>query len=62
MMKGLMGWCLNHETVLDCIRTKATPTEEELNEMKAWKVVQEKKLIMAEQARDEFYNRMEELK
>ena len=34
MMKGLMGQCLNHETVLDCVRVKAKETEEELNSLK----------------------------
>ena len=44
MMKGLMGYCLNYETMLDHIRAKVSSTEEELNELKAWKIGQEKKL------------------
>ena len=39
MMKGLMGHCLNHETALDHIRVKVTSTEDELNELRAWKTV-----------------------
>ena len=62
MMKGLMGRCLNHETTLDYIRAKAKLMEKELNELKAWKLVQEKKLVMVEKARDEFYQWTEELK
>ena len=42
MIKGLMGRCLNHETALNRIRVKARSTEDELNELKAWKTVQEK--------------------
>ena len=51
MMKGLMGRCLNHEIALDRLRAKATLTEDELNELKSWKVVQEKKLALSEEAR-----------
>ena len=51
MMKGLMGHCLNHEIALDRLRAKATLTEDELNELKSWKVVQEKKLALSEEAR-----------
>ena len=53
MMKGLMGHCLNHETTLDRIRANARLTEDELNELKAWKTVQEKKLTLLEEARGE---------
>ena len=53
MMKGLMGRCLNHETALDHIRVKVNLTEDELNELKARKTVQEKKLALLEEARDE---------
>ena len=54
MMKGLMGRCLNHEMSLDRIWEKARSMEDELNELRAWKVVQEKRLALAEQVRDEF--------
>ena len=30
-----MGWCLNHETVLDRVRAKANEMEDELNGLKA---------------------------
>ena len=50
-MKGLMGHCLNHETTLHNIRAKARSTEDKLAEVKAWTMVQEKKLALSEQAR-----------
>ena len=59
MMKGLMGCCLNHETALDRLRAKATLMEDELNELKSWKVVQEKKLSLSEEARGELEKQME---
>ena len=51
MMKGLMGHCLNHETMLDHVRAKARSTEDELAKLKAWKTVQDKKLALLEQVR-----------
>ena len=62
MMKGLMGRCLNHEIALDHIRVKVNSTEDELNELKAWKTVQEKKLALSEEARDELEKQTELLK
>ena len=59
MMKGLMGHYLNHETALDCLRVKATLTEDELSELKSWKVVQEKKLTLLVEARGELEKQME---
>ena len=53
MMKGLMDRCLNHETTLDRLRAKATLTEDELNKLKAWKTVQEKKRALSKEARGE---------
>ena len=53
MMKRLIGRCLNHEMTLDRIRAKANLTEDELKELKAWKMVQEKKLALLEEAKDE---------
>ena len=44
MMKGLIGWCLNHEMTLDRIRKKANETEDELSGLKAWKVGMDKKI------------------
>nr|POE87219.1 hypothetical protein CFP56_33102 [Quercus suber] len=62
MMKGMMGRCLNHETTIGWIRGKAKAMEEELLDLKAWKVTQEKKLRMAETARDEAVQLVESLK
>ena len=62
MMKGLMGRCLNHETTLGRVREKARLTEDELLELKNWKLMTEEKLKLAEQARDEYYKLMEDLK
>ena len=53
MMKGLMGRCLNHETALERIRTKANLTEDGLNELRAWKTSMEKKLSYLENVRGE---------
>ena len=47
-MKGLMGRCLKHETTLDCVRTRANKTEDELNGLQAWKVGMEKKFATLE--------------
>lgn len=54
MMKGLFGRCLNHETTLGRLREKANVTEHELAQLQAWKVIQEKKLKMAEEAWDQY--------
>ena len=52
-MKGLMGRCLNHEMALKRIRAKANKTDEELNNLKTWKVNMEKKLSLSEKVRKE---------
>ena len=62
MTKGLMEWSLHHETTLGRVREKAKLAEEELFELKNWKLVTEQKLQLAEQARDEFQKLTEELK
>ena len=49
MTKGLMDRALHHETALERVRDKARQAEEELLELKNWKVVTEKKLKLAEQ-------------
>ena len=59
MMKGLMGRCLNHETALDRLRAKATLTENEVSELKSWKVVQEKKLTLLKEVRGELEKQTE---
>ena len=61
MTKGLMGRYLSHETTIGRLREKAKVTDDELTQLRAWKVVQEKKLKMAEGARDEYLKRTEEL-
>ena len=62
MMKGLMGRCLNHETVLDRVRAKANEMEEELNGLKAWRVSMEKKLSLSEKVRKELDQWVETLR
>ena len=62
MMKGLMERSLHHKTTLGHVREKAKLAEEELFELRNWKVVTEQKLKLAEQARDEFQKLTEELK
>ena len=47
-MKGLMGRCLNHEMTLGQVREKARLMEDELIELKNWKLVTEQKLKLAE--------------
>ena len=44
MTKGLMDRALHHETTLERVREKARLADEELLELKNWKVVTEKKL------------------
>ena len=61
MMKGLMEWSLHNETTLGRVREKAKLTEEELFELKNWKLVMEQKLKLVEQARDEYHKLTEEL-
>ena len=60
--KGLMDRALRNETALERVRDQARVTEEELLELKNWKVVTEKKLKLAEGARDEHQRTVEELK
>ena len=62
MTKGLMDRALHHETMLERVCDKARLAEKELLELKNWKVVTEKKLKLAEQARDEYQTMTEELK
>ena len=54
MTKGLMEQSLHHEMTLGRVREKAKLAEEELFELKNWKVVTEQKLKLAEWARDEY--------
>ena len=59
MTKGLMD---HQEMALERVHEKARLTDEELLELKSWKVVTEQKLKLAEQARDEYHRMTEELK
>ena len=52
--KGLMERSLHHEMTLEWVLEKAKLAEEELFELRNWKVVTEQKLKLAERARDEF--------
>ena len=62
MTKGLMERSFHHETALRRVREKAKLAEEELFELRNWKLVTKQKLKLAEQARDEFQKLTEELK
>ena len=48
MTKGLMDRSLHHEMALERVREKAKLAEEELFELKNWKMVTEQKLKLAE--------------
>ena len=62
MTKGLMDRSLHQEMALERIREKAKLTEEELFELRNWKVVTEQKLKLAEWMKDEYQKMMGELK
>ena len=62
MTKGLMDRSLHHVMALERVREKAKLAEEELFQLKNWKVVTEQKLKLAERARDEYQKMTEELK
>ena len=62
MMKALMDRALHQEMALERICEKARLTDEELLELKSWKVVTKQKLKLAEQTRDEYQKMTEELK
>ena len=51
MTKGLMDRALHHETALERVRDKARQAEEELLELKNWKVVTDPYLGNVEEAR-----------
>ena len=62
MMKGLMDRALHQETALERVREKARLADEELLELKSWRVVMKQKLKLAEQARDKYQRMNDELK
>ena len=62
MTKGLMDRSLHHEMALEMVREKAKLAEEELFELRNWKVVTEQKFKLVERARDEYQKMTKELK
>ena len=62
MTKGLMDQSLHQEMALERVREKAKLTEEELLELRNWKVVTVQKLKLAERTKDEYQKMTEELK
>ena len=62
MTKGLMERALHQEMALERVREKAKLANEELLELKNWKVVTKQKLKLAERTRDEYQRMTEELK
>ena len=62
MTKGLMDRSLHHEMALERVREKAKLAEEELLELKNWKVVTEQKLKLAEWVRVEYQKMTKELR
>ena len=54
MTKGLMERSLHHEMTLGRVHEKVKLAEEELFELRNWKVVTKQKLKLAEWARDEY--------
>ncbi|XP_075653077.1 uncharacterized protein LOC142623522 [Castanea sativa] len=62
MMKGLMGRCLNHETIMDRLRMKNKTMEDELHDLKTWKINTDRKLKCSEQVRGELEKENEQLR
>ena len=62
MMKGLMGRCLKNEATLERVRSKAEQTEDELNQLRSWKTIMEKKFELSEGERKELEQNMGEAK
>ena len=62
MTKGLMDRSLLQEMALERVREKAKLTEEELLELRSWKVVTKQKLKLVERTKDEYQKMTEELK
>ena len=62
MMKGLMDCCLALKKWVDRLEEKAETTKTELNELKAWKEVQVKKLATTKKAPKESETHADELR
>ena len=61
-MKGLMGRCLKNEAALERVQSKAEQTEDELNQLRSWKTMMEKKFELLERERKELEQSMGEAK
>ena len=57
-----MGQCLKHEATLECVRSKAEQTEDDLNQLRSWKTKMEKKFELSEKERKELEQSTEEVK
>lgn len=62
MMKGLMDRCVSQATMVDRKRAKAEASKAELGELKAQKVIQEKKFDLTKGLLEEVEEQAEELK
>ena len=62
MMKGLIGRCLNKETVLDRVWADVESLEDELNQLKSWKVNMENEFNYFEKVRKELEQGAEKVK
>ena len=62
MMKGLMGRCLKNEAALERVRSKAEQMKDELNQLRSWKTIMEKKFELSERERKELEQSMGEVK
>ena len=62
MMKGLMGRCLKNEAALEHVWSKAKQTEDELNQLRSWKAIMEKKFELLKREGKELEQRIEEAK
>ena len=62
MMKGLMGLCLKNEAALERVQSKAEQTKDELNQLRSWKTMMEKKFELSERERKELEQSMGEAK
>ena len=62
MMKGLMGRCLKNEAALERVRSKVEQMKDELNQLRSWKTIMEKKFELSERERKELEQSMGEAK
>ena len=62
MMKGLIGRCLKMEAAIKRVRSKAEQTKDELNQLRSWKAIMEKKFELSERERKELEQSMGETK